>query len=218
MKLNIIHLIILFMVSASSGSAQTAANSILIETSLGKIQCVLFAETPMHAENFVTLAEKGFFDGILFHRIIKDFMIQSGDPSTKVAPKSGAHEADYTIPAEFHPNLYHKKGVLAAARQGDHVNPKRESSGSQFYIVQGKVFSDAELDNMEKAGAHIRFTPEQRKIYTSIGGTPHLDYGYTVFGEVIGGLEVVDKIAAVATGTMSRPLEDVRIIKVTVLK
>lgn len=206
------------MASATSASAQTAANTILIETSLGKIQCVLYAETPMHTENFITLTKNGSFDGILFHRVIKDFMIQTGDLSTKKTPQSGARESEYTIPAEFHPNLYHKKGVLAAARQGDQANPQRESSGSQFYIVQGKVFSEAQLDNMEKAENHIRFTPEQRKIYTSIGGTPHLDYAYTVFGEVTGGMDVVDKISSVATGYMDRPVEDVKIIKVSVLK
>ena len=215
-RINTIYLIILFMVSASTVSAQTTANTILIETSQGNIKCILYAETPMHTENFTDLSKKEYFDGMLFHRVIKDFMIQSGDPSTKNhTPDQGP---GYTVPAEFHPNLYHKKGVLAAARQGDQVNPKRESSGSQFYIVQGKVISEAELDNMEKAGAHIRFTPEQRTIYTTIGGTPHLDYAYTVFGEVTEGLEVVDKIASVATGYMDRPVEDVKIIKVTVLK
>jgi len=216
----ITHFILLILVSAATGSTQTASRTILIETSQGDIECMLYAETPMHGDNFIELSEQGYYDGMLFHRVIKGFMIQTGDPNTKKSKveAAGDHGPGYTIPAEFYPSLYHKKGVLAAARQGDQMNPNRESSGSQFYIVQGKIFSEGELNSMETSGAHIRFTDEQRRIYTTVGGTPHLDYAYTVFGEVIRGLEVVDKITAVPTGDMDRPVEDVKILRVSVLK
>jgi peptidyl-prolyl cis-trans isomerase B (cyclophilin B) len=212
--------ILLILLYTSSGLSQTAYRSVLIQTSLGNIECILYAETPMHADNFIELAEKGYFDGMLFHRVINGFMIQSGDPNSKKDPgePSGESGPGYTIPGEFHPALYHKKGVLAAARQGDHINPNRESSGSQFYIVQGKIHTEAQLSSMEASGAHIRFTEEQRRLYSTIGGAPHLDYAYTVFGEVVRGLEVVDKIASVPTGNMDRPVEDVKILKVSILK
>jgi peptidyl-prolyl cis-trans isomerase B (cyclophilin B) len=175
----------------------------------------------MHAENFIKLSQEGYYDGQLFHRVISGFMIQTGDPNSKIAKKGqllGGGGPGYTIPGEFHPSLYHKKGALATARQGDQVNPNKESSGSQFYIVQGEVLSDAQLNAMEANGSHIKFTPEQRNIYKTIGGTPHLDYTYTVFGEVVEGLEVIDKIASVPTDRMNRPFDDVKIIKVTVAK
>ena len=185
------------------------------------MKCILYSETPMHAENFVKLAQEGYYDGQLFHRVISGFMIQTGDPNSKTAKKGqllGGGGPGYTIPGEFHPSLYHKKGALATARQGDQVNPNKESSGSQFYIVQGEVLSDAQLNAMEANGSHIKFTPEQRTIYKTIGGTPHLDYTYTVFGEVVEGLEVIDKIASVPTDRMNRPFDDVKIIKLTVIK
>jgi peptidyl-prolyl cis-trans isomerase B (cyclophilin B) len=175
----------------------------------------------MHADNFAELAEKGFYNGLLFHRVISDFMIQTGDPDSRNAKKGvmlGYGDAGYKIPAEFHPDLYHKKGVLAAARQGDHINPGRESNGSQFYIVQGKKFTEAELKAMEDGGAHIAFTAEQKMYYTTQGGAPHLDYAYSVFGEVIEGLEIIDLIASVQTDQNNRPLEDVKILKISVLK
>ena len=207
--------------SFSSAISQTAAHTLVLETSMGDIKCILYEQTPMHTDNFITLVRDGAYNGVLFHRVIKDFMIQTGDPSSKNAPKGalvGTGGPKYTVPAEFHPDLYHQKGALAAARQGDQTNPNRESNGSQFYIVQGNVFSDEQLDQLEKAGAHIKFTAEQRMVYKSVGGTPHLDYAYTVFGQVIEGFEVIDRIAAEPTDERDRPLEDVRIIKVRVLK
>jgi peptidyl-prolyl cis-trans isomerase B (cyclophilin B) len=174
------------------------------------MKVVLYAETPMHSENFIDLVNKGFYNGQSFHRVINNFMIQAGDIRTKKSYDSEAiPDVNYTIPAEFNPSLFHKKGVIAAARTDDKVNPQRASSGSQFYIVQGHVFSDQELDQMENKQVHIKFTDEQRKIYKSIGGTPHLDYAYTVFGEVISGFEVIDKIAAVPVDKNNRPLKDV---------
>lgn len=211
----------LSITSSHNAVSQTAAHTLLIETSKGNMKCILYEFTPMHADNFIKLVNDGTYNGVLFHRVIKDFMIQTGDPDSKNASKGarlGSGGPEYTVPAEFHPDLYHKKGALASARQGDNTNPNRESNGSQFYIVQGSIFSDEQLDQMEIAGSHIQFTAEQRMLYKAIGGTPHLDYGYTVFGEVIDGLEVIDAIASEPTDNMDRPLEDVKIIKISVLK
>ena len=218
---SLIFLSILSVTSINKASSQTSAHTLLIETTKGKMKCILYEQTPMHADNFIQLVNDGIYNGVLFHRVIKDFMIQTGDPDSKNAAKGtlvGSGGPGYRVPAEFHPDLYHKKGALAAARQGDQTNPNRESNGSQFYIVQGEVFSDEQLDQMESSGAHIKFTAEQRMYYKSQGGTPHLDYGYTVFGEVIEGIEVIDAIAAEPTDERDRPLEDVKIIKITVLK
>lgn len=201
--------------------SQTAAYTVLIETSKGNMECILYGETPMHADNFVKLAQNGFYNGLLFHRVIRDFMIQSGDPNSRNAAKGvalGYGDPGYSVPAEFHPGLYHKKGALAAARQGDRVNPSRSSNGSQFYIVQGKRMTDAELDAMEKSGSHISFTREQRIHYRDPGGTPHLDYAYTVFGEVVDGFEVIDSIAFMPTDDRDRPVEDIKIIRVSIIK
>jgi peptidyl-prolyl cis-trans isomerase B (cyclophilin B) len=212
---------ILALISAMDSMSQTASHQLLIKTSKGDMKCILYEQTPMHADNFIDLVNSGTYNGVLFHRVIKDFMVQSGDPDSKNAAKGsflGSGGPGYTVPAEFHPDLYHKKGALAAARQGDKTNPNRESNGSQFYIVQGEVFTDEQLDQMEVAGAHIEFTAEQRMFYKSLGGTPHLDYAYTVFGEVIEGLEVIDAIASEPTDERDRPLEDVKIISITVLK
>lgn len=192
--------------------SQTPLYTILISTTLGDMKAVLYAETPMHSENFIDLVKKGFYDGQSFHRVINNFMIQAGDARTRKSNNSDMHgmpDVNYTIPAEFNPVLYHKKGVIASARTDDKVNPQRASSGSQFYIVQGHVFSDQELDQMENKRVHIKFTEEQRTIYKTIGGTPHLDYAYTVFGEVISGFEVIDKIAAVPVDKANRPLKNV---------
>ena len=242
-----------------------------IETTAGDIVVKLYNETPQHRDNFIKLAENGTYEGTLFHRVIKDFMIQAGDPDSKNASKGqmlGAGDVGYTVPAEFvYPKYFHKKGALSAARQGDNVNPQKASSGCQFYIVTGKVYSDSALLSMEQqmnqmrfnnlfntlASKHakdiykmrktgdqeglmnlqdtliaqvekqlagqpeFRFTPEQVKAYTTVGGTPHLDGEYTVFGEVLEGMDVVDKIQRVKTDRNDRPEEDVKIIKVEVL-
>lgn len=186
---------------------------VLIETSLGNITVKLYNETPLHCDNFLKLVEDTFYNGCIFHRVINQFMIQGGDPDSK-NPKPnqvlGNGGPGYTIAAEIVPTLFHKKGVLAAARLGDNVNPDKESSGSQFYIVQGKKFSSADLDMLETRMG-TKFSTEQRDAYTNIGGTPHLDGNYTVFGEVVEGLEVVDKIAQVQTHPANnRPLQDIK--------
>jgi cyclophilin family peptidyl-prolyl cis-trans isomerase len=217
----LISLTILSLTSIKKVSSQTAAHILLMETSMGKIKFILYEQTPMHADNFIKLANDGTYNGVLFHRVIKNFMIQTGDPDSKNASKGalvGSGGSRYTIPAEFHPDLYHKNGAIAAARQGDRTNPNRESNGSQFYIVQGEIFTDEQLDQMENAGSHIKFTAEQRMVYKSVGGAPHLDYGYTVFGEVIEGFEVIDAIGAVPTDERDRPLNDVKIIQIIILE
>ena len=158
---SLIFLSILSVTSINKASSQTSAHTLLIETTKGKMKCILYEQTPMHADNFIQLVNDGIYNGVLFHRVIKDFMIQTGDPDSKNAAKGalvGSGGPGYRVPAEFHPDLYHKKGALAAARQGDQTNPNRESNGSQFYIVQGEVFSDEQLDQMESSGAHIKFT------------------------------------------------------------
>ena len=243
-----------------------------IETPMGDIKVKLYNETPKHRDNFIKLAKDGTYNGTLFHRVIKDFMVQAGDPESKNAPKGkmlGSGDVGYTVPAEFvYPKYFHKKGALSAARQGDEVNPKKESSGCQFYIVTGKVFNDSTLLNMEQqknqnkvteafnalAQKHMKeiykmrkandqdglyalqdtlfiqaeaeaakqpdfhFTPEQIKAYTTVGGTPHLDGEYTVFGEVVEGMDIVDKIQQVKTDRSDRPEEDVKIINVSVIE
>lgn len=193
---------------------------VLIKTNMGNLKIKLYNETPLHRDNFIKLVKDGYLNQTLFHRVIKNFMIQGGDPDSKTATKGqmlGNGGPAYTIPAEFLATKFHKKGALSAARTGDDINPKKESSGSQFYIVQGKVYSDAEL-NMFEQRMNKKFTPQQRNAYKTLGGTPHLDGSYTVFGELIDGFEVLDKIAAVAGDQNNRPLEDVIMISVEILK
>ncbi|MFN0276426.1 MAG: peptidylprolyl isomerase [Chitinophagales bacterium] len=191
---------------------QTKNQMIKISTSFGDMTIKLYDETPQHRDNFIKLAKQGYYNDLLFHRVIKDFMIQGGDPDSKDAPagkRLGSGGPGYTIPAEFRSSLYHKKGALAAARQGDQMNPTKASSGSQFYIVQGKKSTDAELNQISQSYG-IMFTEEQKKIYKEIGGTPFLDNNYTVFGEVVDGLEVIDKIAAVQKAPGDRPMQDIK--------
>ncbi|MFZ5939119.1 MAG: peptidylprolyl isomerase [Bacteroidota bacterium] len=185
---------------------------IKISTNYGDILIKLYKDTPYHRENFIKLTRDGFFNQQMFHRVINQFMIQGGDPHSVNAAKGqrlGTGGPGYTIPAEFRENHYHKKGVIASARQGDNVNPEKASSGSQFYIVQGKVFTIDELMLMEQRGIHRPFTKEEIEAYTKVGGTPHLDGSYTVFGEVVDGMEVIDKIAASPTDPYDRPVEDI---------
>jgi len=195
---------------------------VAIVTTKGTITIRLSDSTPLHRDNFLKLVKTHYYDSVLFHRVIKNFMIQGGDPNSRHAKPGeplGEGGPGYTIPAEFRSTLFHKKGVIAAARDN---NPEKASSGSQFYIVQGKIFTDAGLDSVETYRLKGRKIPaEQREVYKTVGGTPHLDQGYTVFGEVVRGLDVVDKIASVTTSKgedRDRPLEDVRIIKAKLIK
>ena len=183
-----------------------------IETSYGDMVVKLYNETPKHRDNFLKLVKDGTYNDLLFHRVINQFMIQGGDPNSRNAKPGqmlGDGELGYTIPAEFVPGLYHKKGALAAARQADQVNPEKRSSSCQFYIVQGNKWDAAKLKMVEQRYGKS-FSEEQAKVYATLGGTPFLDGDYTVFGEVVEGLEVVDKIAAVKCGPMDRPVEDVK--------
>ena len=194
-------------------------------TDKGTMVIRLSDSTPLHRDNFLKLVKEGFYDSILFHRVIKNFMVQAGDPNTK-KPKPGETYGDggpeYTVPAEFRASMFHKKGVVAAARTGDDINPQRASSGAQFYVVQGKIFTDVGLDSVEKFRLKGRkLPPAHREVYKTIGGAPHLDQNYTIFGEVIRGLPVVDSIAAIPTSGRSggdRPLQDIRIIKARLVK
>ena len=281
MKKNIIILLTILMAGATSCQSGKKKENVTmenqnetllkIETTMGNITVKLYDETPLHRDNFIKLAKNGTYDGTLFHRVIKDFMIQAGDPDSKNAPKGkmlGSGDVGYTVPAEFiYPKYFHKRGVLSAARQGDEVNPEKASSGCQFYIVTGKVYNDSTLVAMEQnqnqnklttifnglaqkrmkeiykmrkendeeglynlqdqllAEAEVeaakqpdfKFTKEQIEAYTTVGGTPHLDNGYTVFGEVVEGMDVVDAIQKVKTDRSDRPEDDVRIKKVTIL-
>ena len=240
-----------------------------LETTMGNITVALYNETPKHRDNFIKLVKEGVYDSTLFHRVIKQFMIQAGDPDSKNASDTamlGSGDVGYTIPAEFNPKFFHKKGVLAAARQGDDVNPEKASSGCQFYIVTGRKFTEPQLLGMEnkineqreealfdslarqhmkeiykmrKAGDNagllelqdtleaqareladkeekFRFTPEQIKAYSTVGGAPHLDGSYTVFGEVTEGMEVVENIEIAKTNRADRHVENIRILKASI--
>lgn len=243
---------------------------VLLKTTMGDITILLYGDTPRHRDNFVKLVKEGHYDGVLFHRVINDFMVQTGDPDSKTAPKGkmlGGGDVPYELEAEFlFPTHYHHRGAIAAARQGDNVNPQKKSSGSQFYIVTGKKFTPGQLDSMEHqaimrhkqevfdslttshrdsimslrrnrdsaglqalqdqlvaeterltANDSVIYTPEMRDVYINQGGTPHLDGSYTVFGRVISGMDVVDKIQKAETDGNDRPIEDIRIISATIL-
>ena len=208
---------VLCLWTLSSFAAKPRHQYVKIETSLGTCIVKLYNETPLHRDNFLKLAKKHVFDGTLFHRVIINFMIQGGDPDSKNAsPEALLGEGDlgYTIPAEFRDSLFHKKGVLAAARDD---NPQKASSASQFYLVQGKKFTDEQLNSVEKNSLMAKIPDWQREIYKSLGGTPHLDRTYTVYGEIVKGLEMVDSIAGGPTGANNRPVTDIK-MTVTVLK
>jgi len=193
---------------------------VVFKTSMGDITIALYDNTPLHKENFLKLVKDNYYDGVLFHRIIQGFMIQTGDPDSKGAPTGkqlGMGGPDYTIPAEFRKENYHKRGAVAAARQGDQVNPTKASSGSQFYIVDGQKFSSDQLQQISYQ-YKISFTNEQLEVYTTVGGAPFLDMQYTVFGEVVEGMDVVDKIAAQKKDRFDRPFNDIKIISTTIVE
>lgn len=262
--------------SCGAGSSQNAKaqdeTKVLIKTNLGDITIKLYNETPQHRDNFIKLVQEHYYDSVLFHRVIRDFMVQAGDPDSKNAEKYaqlGTGGPGYTIPAEFvYPQYFHKRGALSAARQGDQVNPERNSSGSQFYIVTGKKYSKFQLQDLEEqldkqqgqtifnllCGQNIdkireiqssgdqdslmrlqdelvaktehilkeqgpfKFTKEQVEAYTTVGGTPFLDNQYTVFGEVVDGMKVVEKIESAGTDTYDRPRKDISIITMEIIK
>ena len=275
-NLLIIGLILLVVTACGTGHQKREKNmsngsrtQVHFETTLGNFTVELYNETPLHRENFIKLVQEGLYDETLFHRVIKQFMIQAGDPDSKTASDTaslGAGDVGYTIPAEMKTPFFHQKGALAAARQGDEVNPEKASSGCQFYIVTGRKFSEAQLQGMEiqmneqREGAifdtlarnHMkeiykmrkandnagllalqdkleaeareladkeekhRFTPEQLQAYTTVGGAPHLDGGYTIFGQITEGMETVENIEKAKTNRGDRPTTDIRILKATV--
>lgn len=277
-KLSILFTLMACCLMACTGGQKKTTNMetgnetlVRLETTMGNITVKLYNETPKHRDNFIKLTKEGTYDSTLFHRVIKNFMIQAGDPQSKTATDTttlGNGDVGYTLPAEFNPKFFHKKGALAAARLGDEVNPNKESSGCQFYIVTGRKFSEAQIISMEnqlnearletvfnelarkhmkeiykmrKAGDNdgllelqdsleaqardivakepaLKFSREQIAAYTTVGGAPHLDGAYTVFGEVTEGMEVIDKIQAVKTNRADRPETDVRILKATVIE
>lgn len=202
-------------------------HQVLLQTSKGEIVLELYNETPLHRDNFLRLVRSGYYDGILWHRVIADFMIQTGDSTTRHAKPGvtvGEYDLDYRLPAEIvYPKYFHKRGVLAAAREGDAENPERKSSAAQFYITWGYNYSKSALDKMqarldETTGGKVKLTPEVCDAYQKYGGTPHLDGQYTVFGEVVKGLNVVRDIDYVETDDNDRPVWDVKILKATVIK
>ncbi|MEO5911046.1 MAG: peptidylprolyl isomerase [Pelobium sp.] len=203
-------LVILCFLSLNTFASKLNHTYVKISTNYGEVYIKLYSETPQHRDNFIKLVKEGTLNGTLFHRVMQEFMIQGGDPDSKnAAPGKQLGEGDlgYTVPAEFLPNLFHEKGVLAAARDN---NPEKASSASQFYIVQGKKYTDAELDALEAGRLKGRKIPApQREIYKTIGGTPQLDQSYTVYGEVVKGIQMVDNICTVKVDANNRPLTDI---------
>ena len=207
--------------------AQTSTTEVLLETTEGNIRIALYDETPQHRDNFLKLTRMHVYDSLLFHRVIKDFMIQSGDTNSKHAKPGqqlGTGDFDYTQEPEFRlPQILHRRGSVAMAREPDVVNPEMRSSACQFYIVWGKRFSSAEIEKAQErldtvTHGRVKLTPEMIKVYKSVGGTPHLDGQYTVFGEVTEGLDVVERIQKAETDDYDRPFEDIRILRATITK
>lgn len=207
--------------------SQTKSTEVLFETTAGNIRIALYDETPQHRDNFLKLTKMGIYDSLLFHRVIKDFMIQSGDTNSKHAKPGqllGTGDFDYTTEAEFRlPQIFHRRGVVAMAREGDDKNPEMRSSACQFYIVWGKTFDDRRIAKIQErldsaTQGRVKLTPEMIEVYKTIGGTPHLDGQYTVFGEVVEGMDIVDTIQQAKTDKNDRPLEDIRILNATVVK
>ena len=222
-KSNWFLLALLVAVVSCLSSCKKKEVHIVLETTKGTIELKLYDATPLHRDNFKTLVSEGAYDSLLFHRVIKDFMIQGGDPDSKNAEPGallGEGDRPYTVPAEFRldEGIFHRRGVLAASREGDDINPEQRSSAMQFYIVWGRVFDEDGLDQVQerldqRTGGTVKLTPEMREVYKTTGGTPHLDGQYTVFGEVVSGRDVVDAIQQVATDENDRPLDDVRILR-----
>lgn len=219
----------LLLLACVSSEAKVRRAEVLLVTTEGNIKLQLYNETPLHRDQFLHNVRHHVYDGVLFHRVINEFMIQSGDPLSKnAAPGELLGEGNETkadwIEAEFRvPELFHHRGVLAAAREGDDVNPEKKSSSTQFYIVTGRTFDDNQLDKLKqtiqkRTGQSVVLTPAMRESYKTIGGTPHLDGSYTVYGEVVEGMEVVDKIQAANTDSNDRPINDIRILQVKLLK
>lgn len=209
-KIALLSIVVILFLGACAQSKQNKPVRVLIETEYGNMTAVLYNDTPLHRDNFLKLTKQGWYNSSFFHRVINNFMIQGGGKDDNVT------DPGYTVPAEFLPVHFHKKGSLAAARKPDQVNPDKVSSGSQFYIVQGQVLNDQQLDMFEKQFGKT-MSPERREAYKTLGGTPHLDDAYTVFGEIESGLEVIDAIASVQTGPGDRPLKEVK-MKISVLK
>ncbi len=229
-KLSTFIMVLAVMVLSNTAIAQPISKikkgdlkkDVLMVTDSGNLILRLKDETPLHRDNFIKLVKSKYYNDISFHRVIAGFMIQAGDEKTKTKADSTRFLKSYTLPAEILPDFYHKKGMLAAARMGDNVNPKRESSGVQFYIVQGKVFNDKSLDSVETYRLNGRKIPmEQREVYKTVGGAPHLDQTYTIFGELVYGFDVLDKIAQTKTSGRQggdKPLTDIRIRKVKLIR
>lgn len=227
MKTHVLLLTLLLSLFALSATSQTKNRTkVIVETNKGRITLALYDETPIHRDNFLKLCREHYYDSLLFHRVISDFMIQGGDPDSRhTTPDALLGEGDpgYELPAEIvYPQYYHKRGAVAAARRGDDTNPERRSSGSQFYIVWGKTFSKSELKKFAKriqknTGGTYSMPEELYKPYMQLGGTPHLDAQYTVFGEVIEGLDIIDYIQKVATDENDRPYDDIIILSTQII-
>ena len=219
-KLFAICLLVAGLLTSVHSQAQDVETLVQIDTDMGKIKVKLFNDTPQHRDNFIKNVKEKRYDGLLSHRVIKQFMIQGGDINSKDAPIEqhlGDGDPGYTIPAEIvYPKYFHKRGMLCAARTSDDENPERASSGTQFYIVTGKFYTEMELDKMEKSD-NKTFTPEERQAYMLEGGAPHLDNKYTIFGEVVKGMKVVDKIQFVETNEDDRPLKNIKIKTMTIV-
>lgn len=227
MNRRILTLMIAVLLGSLTSVAQISTAEVLLETTEGNIRIALYDETPVHRDNFLKLTKMHVYDSLLFHRVIKDFMIQSGDTNSKNAKPGqqlGTGDFDYTVEPEFRlPQIFHRRGCVAMAREPDNVNPEMRSSACQFYIVWGKRFSSSDIEKAQErldtlTHGRVKLTPEMIKTYKSVGGTPHLDGQYTVFGEVTEGLNIVERIQKAETDDYDRPFEDIRILRASVTK